>query len=118
MVELVEPRDRAMRNTRVLVRRIAVSTYQRGPIPRAYSVLCQDLAAADEMADELASDEMAAVVRGSLLRIGAGTADVERVVDLSADVVLAQIRSIVVDLLQITGMDVLEATDSVPPTRC
>ena len=56
-------------------------------------------------------------VRESLLRIGAGTAQVERVADLSADVVLAQISSIIVDLLQITGMDVLEATDALPPPQ-
>ena len=59
------------RNTRVLVRRIAVSNYRHVPIPRAYALLCEDLAAAvDEMADELASGEMATGVRRSLLRIG------------------------------------------------
>ena len=47
MVELVEPLDRAMRNTRVLVRRIAVSNYHHEPIPRPYSLLCEDLAVAD-----------------------------------------------------------------------
>ena len=36
---------------------------------------------------------------------------------LSPEVVLAQIRSIVVDLLQITGLGVLEATDALPPMR-
>jgi len=120
MVELVEPLDRALRNTRVLVRRIAVSNYHHEPIPRAYSVLCEDLAAAaDEMADELAASGSAetAETRDPLLRVGAGTAEVERVADLSADVVLAQIRSLVVDLLQVTGMDVLEATDALPPPR-
>jgi uncharacterized membrane protein YgaE (UPF0421/DUF939 family) len=118
MVELVEPLDRAMRNTRVLVRRIAVSNYHHEPIPRPYSLLCADLAdAADEMADQLAAREPADDVRERLLRIGVGTAEVERVADLSADVVLAQIRSIIVDFLQITGMDVLEATDALPPPR-
>jgi len=112
------PLDRAMRNTRVLVRRIAVSNYHHEPIPPAYSLLCEDLAVATgQMADELATGEKALRVRESLLRIGAGTAEVERVADLSADVVLAQIRSIIVDLLQITGMDVLEATDALPPPR-
>jgi uncharacterized membrane protein YgaE (UPF0421/DUF939 family) len=118
MGELVEPLDRAMRNTRVLVRRIAVSNYHHEPIPGPYSLLCEDLAvAAGDMADELASGERALHVREALLRIGAGTAQVERVADLSADVVLAQIRSIIVDLLQITGMDVLEATDALPPPQ-
>jgi hypothetical protein len=81
-------------------------------------LLCRDLAhAADLMAEELATGEMPSAVRRSLLGVGEGTAEVERVADLSADVVLAQIRSIVVDLLQITGMDVLEATDALPPPR-
>jgi hypothetical protein len=81
-------------------------------------MLTRDLAdAVDEMADELAAGQMAEQVRRSLLRVGEGTAEVERVADLSADVVLAQIRSIIVDLLQITGMDVLEATDALPPPR-
>jgi uncharacterized membrane protein YgaE (UPF0421/DUF939 family) len=118
MVELVEPLDRAMRNTRVLVRRVAVSSYHHQPVPRSYALLCEDLASAvDEMADALGADQMASGVRDSLLVIGAGTAQVERTADLSAEVVLAQIRSIIVDLLQITGMDVIEATDALPPPR-
>jgi hypothetical protein len=116
MVELVEPLDRALRNTRVLVRRVAVGNYHREALPRAYALLCQDLAdAVDAMADALARGEMPEDVRGALLRIGEGTAEVERSVDLSAEVVLAQIRSIIVDLLQITGLDVKQATDALPP---
>jgi uncharacterized membrane protein YgaE (UPF0421/DUF939 family) len=118
MAELVEPMDRAMRNTRVLVRRVAVAAYHGEQLPRAYAVLCADLAdATDEMAASLERDEMATGVRDALIRIGEGTAVVERVSDLSAVVVLAQVRSIVVDLLQITGLDVLEATDALPPPR-
>ena len=125
MVELVEPLDRALRNTRVLVRRMALTSYHHQRLPHAYVLLCVDLAdVVDEMADELAAGHSVADphgptsdVRRGLLRIGEGTAEVERVADLSADVVLAQIRSIVVDLLQITGMDVLEATDALPPPR-
>ncbi len=115
MVELVEPLDRAMRNTRVLVRRMAVSSYHHEPIPRAYAVLCEDLAAAaDSMADDLAAGRLAESARRPLLAVAEGTAQVERVADLSAEVVLAQIRSIIVDLLQITGLGVLEATDALP----
>ena len=125
MVELVEPLDRALRNTRVLVRRMALTSYHHHPLPRPYVQLSVDLAdVVDEMADELAADHSVADphgptsdVRRGLLRIGEGTAEVERVPDLSADVVLAQIRSIVVDLLQVTGMDLFEATDALPPPR-
>ncbi|MGH3443792.1 MAG: FUSC family protein [Nocardioidaceae bacterium] len=114
--ELVEPLDRALRNTRVLVRRIAVANHHHQRLPRAYSVLCEELAVAgDLMADLLASGEMPTAARDPLLRIGVGTAQVERIPDLSADVVLAQIRSTVVDLLQVTGLGVLESTDALPP---
>jgi uncharacterized membrane protein YgaE (UPF0421/DUF939 family) len=118
MVEVVEPLDRALRNTRVLVRRFAVSTYRHQALPRPYVLLCKDLAdVVDMLADELAEDRQATAVQASLLQLGEATSEVERVADLSADVVLAQIRSIIVDLLQITGMDVLEATDALPPPR-
>ncbi len=118
MAELVEPLDHAIRNTRVLVRRIAVSTHHRQPFPPRYAALCEDLAVAvDEVADELAAGRMAEAARPSLLRVGQATARTGRVPELSADVVLAQIRSIIVDLLEVTGLDVLEATDALPPER-
>ncbi len=116
MSELVDPLDRAMRNTRVLVRQVAVAAYRGRRLPGSYSRLCQDLAdAADRMAEQLSRGELASAVRPSLLAIGRGTAEVERGGDLSADAVLAQVRSIVVDLLQITGLDTDEATDALPP---
>ena len=34
--------------------------------------------------------------------------------DLSAEVILAQVRSIIADLLALCGMDPLEATDVIP----
>jgi uncharacterized membrane protein YgaE (UPF0421/DUF939 family) len=118
MAEIVEPLDLALRNTRVLVRRMAVATYHHQPLPRPYVRLCKDLAdIVDELATELDDPEAASDVQASLLQLGAATSEVERVSDLSADVVLAQTRSIIVDLLQITGMDVLEATDALPPPR-
>lgn len=118
MADLVEPLDRAMRNTRVLVRRVAVSNYRREALPQSYAELCSDLAdSTDAMADQLGQGEMASDVRSALLAIGDRTAQVERSAELSAEVVLAQIRSIIVDLLQITGLDVIEATDALPPTR-
>lgn len=118
MAELVEPIDRALRNTRVLVRRVAVANYHEQPLPRAYALLCADLAdVTDQIAAALERNEMASEVRDALVRIGQGTGEVERVSNLSAEVMLAQIRSLVVDLLQVTGLDVVEATDALPPTR-
>ncbi len=118
MAELVEPLDRALRSTRVLVRRTAVAAYLRDPIPHSYALLTADLAAAVEVvATELDADRMALEARPALLRIGNASAGVERTDDLSSEVVLAQVRSVVVDLLLLTGMDALEATDALPPAR-
>lgn len=116
MVELVEPLDRAMRNTRVLVRRVAVANYRGERLPAEYVDLLADLAdATDHVAEALERNETPSGVREEMLRLGERTASVRRSPELSAEVVLAQVRSIVVDLLQITGLDVLEATDAVPP---
>ena len=118
MADLVEPLDLALRSTRVLVRRAAVAAYRREPVPHGYSVLCGELAdAAELVAHELRADRMATAARPALLEVAAGTAQVERNHDLSAEVVLAQLRSIVADLLRVTGMGVLESTDAIPPVR-
>ena len=72
-------------------------------------------AASDEVADELAENEMAVGARIALVAVGHATGSVERSAVLSAEVVLAQLRSVVADLLLVTGMDELEATDALPP---
>ncbi len=116
MADLVEPLDFALRNTRVLVRRVAVAAYRREPIPTAYAELLDDLAdATDAIAAELGEGRAATAVRDTLVGIGHATARVERATDLSAGVVLAQARSLVADLLAVTGMDPLAATDQIPP---
>jgi hypothetical protein len=58
---------------------------------------------------------MAVAARPALMAVGMATGEVERSEDLSAEVVLAQIRAVVADLLLMTGMDPFEATDSLPP---
>ena len=49
--------------------------------------------------------------------IHADLAHLLRADELSAEVILAQLRSIVADLLRITGMGSLESTDAIPPLR-
>ncbi|MGI8522197.1 MAG: FUSC family protein [Nocardioides sp.] len=118
MAELVDPLDRALRSTRVLTRQVAVVAYRRRPVPPSYAMLCSDLAAAaDQAADELAADRMAVAARPALLAVGNATGQVERTHDLSSEVVLAQLRSVVVDLLLLTGMDQIESTDALPPVQ-
>lgn len=116
MAELVEPLDFALRNTRVLVRRVAVAAYRRQPIPAAYATLLEDLAqCTDAIAVELAADRAATAVRDRLVALGRASSLVERSSELSAEVVLAQVRSLVADLLAVSGMDPLVATDQIPP---
>jgi len=116
MVELVDPLDRALRSTRVLVRQTAVAAYHRRPVPASYSLLALDLAdAADQVAEELAADRMAIGARPALLAVGEATGQVERSEVLAAEAVLAQLRSVAVDLLMVTGLGQLESTDALPP---
>jgi hypothetical protein len=66
--------DRALRSTRVLVRRTAVAAYRHREVPRSYALLCRDLGdAADEVADELMADRMAVDARPALLAVGEAT---------------------------------------------
>jgi uncharacterized membrane protein YgaE (UPF0421/DUF939 family) len=116
MAELVEPLDLAMRNTRVLVRRVAVAAHRREPVPRGYAVLCRELADATRaVAAELDADRMPVEARPALLEVAAGTVQVERSADLSGEVLLGQLRSTTADLLRITGLGVMESTDAIPP---
>jgi uncharacterized membrane protein YgaE (UPF0421/DUF939 family) len=116
MVDLVDPLDRALRSTRVLVRQTAVAAYHGRSVPKSYSLLAFDLAdAADEVADLMAADEMPVAARPALLAVGVATGKVERTDELTAEVILAQLRSVVVDLLMLTGLDQIESTDALPP---
>ena len=119
MAELVEPLDLALRNTRVLVRRVAVAAYRRDALPQAYARLCRDLAdAVDDVAAELRADRLpdrgaagAGAARGGHLATSSATDD------LSGEVVLAQLRSIIADLLRITGMGIAGGDRRDPSTR-
>lgn len=116
MVDLVDPLDRALRSTRVLVRQTAVAAYHGRSVPKSYSLLAFDLAdAADQVADLMADGEMAIEARPALLAVGGATGQVERSDELTAEVILAQLRSVVVDLLMLTGLDQMESTDALPP---
>jgi len=115
MVELVEPLDFALRNTRVIARRIAVAAYRHEPIPPGYATFLRDLAeVTDQMTAELRADRMAAIAQDPLIALGRASSQLERTTVLSAEVVLAGVRSLIADLLAVTGMDPLEATDAIP----
>ena len=107
--------DIALRNTRVLVRRAAVAAYRREQVPMSYARLTQDLAdVSDRVAEELARGQRAASLLDPLRELAQASATVEHSDDLSAEVILAQVRSIIADLLAVCGVDPLEATDMIP----
>lgn len=118
MAELVEPLDRALGSTRVLVRRITVAVGNGEPLPAAYVELIEQLAdASDIIARALSENASPAIGRSGLERVALLTAELPRTESLATETILAQTRSVVVDLLQVTGLDVDEAIAAVPRER-
>ncbi len=115
MAELVVPLDRAMRNTRVLVRRTVAATRAGETLPESYLALVDRIAdASDIIAEELAAGRLPTAAQAPLADIAEQTATETLRGGLSAAVVLAQVRSIVVDLLQLTGLSAEEARELMP----
>ncbi|MGH3384910.1 MAG: FUSC family protein [Nocardioidaceae bacterium] len=115
MASLVEPLDRTVRNTRVLVRRIVAAARYDEAIPVAYVNLLDHLAdAVDQIGTELAEGRLAIAAQDQVVRVAERTVELPPPPSLSAAVVLAQVRALVVDLLQLTGLDVDQAMDRVP----
>ncbi|WP_298992642.1 aromatic acid exporter family protein [uncultured Pseudokineococcus sp.] len=115
--DLAVPLDRAMRNVRVLLRRVAVAEQRGEPLPPELWTLLEELATGarllseavdagrrdDDLLDDLVDLGRRAGVLGSR-RLG-----------LSAAVCVGQLRSTVVDLLQVGGMSSDRALAAVPP---
>jgi hypothetical protein len=113
---LTPPLDRATRNVRVLVRRSAVSIWRGEQMPAPTVALIRRLRdVAAGMADDLAEHRGLEARRPELAAIGVASSAHDLTPTLSTTVVLAQIRSIVVDLAEVTGLDVDTARDAVPP---
>lgn len=111
------PVDRALRNTRVLARRAQAALRDNEPVPGPLPGMLEELADAvmqlqDDLAngiDPLRSREAARGVaeKSTVDLLGDG--------DFSMQVVVLQVRSIVVDLLQASGLSRVDATEALPP---
>lgn len=110
VADMAVPLDRAVRNGRVLLRRLVVVTRRGERLPPQTLALLDGLAQAtttigreltEQRTPERAQTQLAELARLS------GTAPTGH--SLSADVVLAQARSVVVDLLQVSGMTLADA---------
>ncbi len=115
IADLLVPLDRAIRNIRVLVRRAGVAIREGEDVPKAYIDLVDDLAAATrDMAAELAQRQLPVTARAELRDLAERTTVVSAHPSLSSEVIRAQVRSTVVDLLMVTGLDHEEALAYVP----
>jgi uncharacterized membrane protein YgaE (UPF0421/DUF939 family) len=115
-VDLLVPLDRAVRNIRVLARRVVVALQDDEPVPAGHAGLVDGLAdAVDQLAGDLREGTLPKRARQALIERAAASADPSVLGGgLSAQVVIAQLRSAVVDLLQVTGLRLPEAVDAVP----
>jgi len=115
IADLLEPLDRAIRNIRVLVRRASVAVRIGEDVPVAYVDLISALA--DVTADisaQLSERRLAVGSRAPLTAIARSSSPAGPRASLSAEVIRAQVRSIVVDLLMLTGLSYVEACAHVP----
>lgn len=118
---VLNPLDNAIRNIRVLARRAIVAVDDQVDVPPALSSLIAGLADALELLTQrVAADSDApsdAVVHREL-RAVASRAKRELVTGsgLTETVMLAQLRSILVDVMQVAGLSKISALATLPPT--
>lgn len=115
IASLVEPLDRAVRSTRVLVRRVSITAYHGVPVPEDLVAAISSIADAVDVLDRAWAENRAAeFARPGFLALAERTATVDPD-GYHTTVLLAQLRSLVVDLLELSGLDHEEAVDAVPP---
>ncbi|GIL34623.1 aromatic acid exporter family protein [Phycicoccus sp. DTK01] len=115
---LVVPLDRCVRNLRVLARRAGVAVRRDETVPPRYVDLVAELArAADDLARVLDEHALPSAGRVVLARVAGLSARAEPSAGLSAEMVRGQVRSIVVDLLVVAGLDDDEALQLVPESH-
>ncbi|MET8386473.1 FUSC family protein [Streptosporangium canum] len=108
------PVDLALRNARVLVRRTLAALGEASPPPAALAELLREVSEAALLLQlELGAGREPMLARQALLAVAAR----ERPKNLgfSANVIIAQLRSIAVDLLEATGMDHDAASATLTP---
>lgn len=115
VADLVVPLDRFIRNLRVLARRAAVATWRGEQVPPEYLELLTELAhVMDDCAAELFARRLPSAKIGLLRDLAERSAHVPILPRLSSTVILAQVRSMLVDLLELCGEEYTDARDAVP----
>ena len=113
------PVDYALRNTRVLARRALAALRDGEPVAAGLPGVLRGYAdAVDVLRDQLARGEEPVRARQAIRDVMRAATETDLGTDgFSMQVVLAQVRSIAVDLLRATGMSRSEATTALPPLR-
>ena len=113
--QLAEPLDRASRNLRVLARRSATAVWRGDAVPESYLQLLEsDAALAERMAGDLHEGKLPVAARKQLVAAARESSHLPVADSISAVVILAQARSILVDLMELTGLDYADARELVP----
>lgn len=115
LADLVQPLDRMQRNLRVLSRRGATAIYRGEDIPAPYLDLMGEVAdAIDFAAGELFNRRLPTAARGRVVALGEASARYPMTNQLSSMMIIGQLRSILVDLLELCGDDYLDAREQIP----
>jgi len=110
-----QPLDSAVRNLRILVRRCAVAIWRGEEVPVAYQDVVRRLAEACRfIAHEFSDHRLPTAARDRLREIAEATPHLQLTHSISAVVILAQTRSMVADLMELTGMEYVEARELIP----
>jgi uncharacterized membrane protein YgaE (UPF0421/DUF939 family) len=113
--DLQVPLDSASRNLRVLVRRCAIAAWRGVDVPMAYQDLVRRLAETCRfIAHEFSQHRLPTAARDHLREIAEASGHLQLTHSMSAVVILAQTRSMVADLMELTGMTYAEARELIP----
>ncbi|GAA1718260.1 FUSC family protein [Propioniferax innocua] len=115
LAALVAPLDRLLRNLRIVARRCAVALWRHEAVPETHRELLAGIAdVLRDCAQELEQGHVPREVRGRLIELAERSAEFEIDRSLSAVVLLAQARSMIIDVLELCGMDSADAREAVP----
>lgn len=114
LATLIAPLDLAARTTRVLARRVLVTCHRDETVPPSYAALARDFShVVSLMADTAREAGPLEVFMADLLAVAETSSSLEHSQLIDAEVVLAQVRSLIADLLVVTGMDPTSATTAI-----
>lgn len=115
LADLQIPLEHASHNLRVLARRVAIAAWRREEVPEPQLRLMTGLAEVCWfMQSELRAGRLPTGARERLVKVGEDSSHLELADGISSVVILAQLRSMTADLLELTGMDYEDARELIP----